>query len=333
MTVSRALNNHGNVHERTLNRVVEAARRLGYVPNSIAKSLVLNRTHTIGVVVPEITHSFFPEAIRGIEEAASGAGYHLILTHSAEDAEKEKEAIHTLEEKCVDGILVSSAQTIVGYQMYEQAMKLGVPLVFFDRCVLGIGATCVRIDDEECAMQITGHLLDHGYTSIAHLSGPQQISIGAARQRGFLRAVHEHSVVCPPELIVESGFQESGGYHAMRILLGLPRGKVPRAVVAVNDPVAFGAMKAIDEAGLRIPEDVAMVGFSDDIRAALMPAPLTTVRQPAYEVGKLGAQKLLALIKDNTAAVEDVVVETVQVIRRSCGCGVSTTTDHGTGES
>ena len=113
----------------------------------------------------------------------------------------------------------------------------------------------------------------------------------------------------------------------MRMLLDLPHEKIPRAVVAVNDPVAFGAMKAIEKGGLRIPEDIAIVGFSDDIRAALMPAPLTTVRQPAYEVGKLGAQKLLALIKDNTATVEDVVVETVQIIRRSCGCD-SPPTEH-----
>lgn len=329
MTVSRALNDRGNVDQHTRSRVIEAARMLGYIPNSIAKSLVLNRTRTIGVVVPEITHSFFPEAIRGIEEAVSGAGYHLILTHSAEDASKEREALLTLEEKCVDGILISSAQTIMDYQLYEQAMSLGIPLVFFDRCVFGIGATCVRIDDEQCAQQITAHLVNHGYTSIAHLSGPQRISIGSARQRGYLRALTEHNLACPPELIVESGLQESGGYDAMLHLLGLPEERVPRAVVAVNDPVAFGAMKAIEDEGLRIPEDVAIVGFSDDIRAALMPAPLTTVRQPAYAVGKLSAQKLLSMIEDNTTCVEDIVVQSEQVIRRSCGCSFELTSSRG----
>jgi DNA-binding LacI/PurR family transcriptional regulator len=118
---------------------------------------------------------------------------------------------------------------------------------------------------------------------------------------------------------VESGFHEAGGYSAMRTLLALPRTQIPRAVVAVNDPAAFGAIKAIQEAGLIIPGDIAIVGFSDDIRAALMPIPLTTVRQPAYEVGKRAAQKLLALIEGRSPAIEEIIVNTEQVIRASCG--------------
>jgi DNA-binding LacI/PurR family transcriptional regulator len=320
MTVSRVMNERANVDAETRRRVLEAAQELGYRPNFIAKSLVLRRTNTIGVVVPEITHSFFPEAIRGIEEVASQAKFHLILTHSAESAEKERDAILTLESSRVDGILVSTAQSVEDPSQYRTILQLGLPIVFFDRCVPGIGASCVSIDDEESAFRITGHLISHGYTRIAHLSGPPKVSIGRARLKGFKRALCEGDLACDENLIVESGFQESGGYAAMKTLLQLPPTARPRAVVAVNDPAAFGAAKAIAEYGLRIPEDVALVGFSDDIRASLLPTPLTTIRQPAYEVGKRAAEKLIALIEGTSPAVEDIVIPAEVVIRQSCGC-------------
>lgn len=320
MTVSRVMNNRANVDEETRRKVLGAAQKLGYSPNHIAKSLVLRKTNTIGVVVPEITHSFFPEAIRGIEGVTYTAGYHLILTHSAENAKREMDAILTLESKRVDGILISTAQSVEDYGLYKHVIRLGVPVVFFDRCVHGIGASCVSIDDEESARRITEHLINHGYRRIAHLSGPQKVSIGRSRLNGFKRALTDRNIPCYDELIVEAGFQESNGYTAMKKLLALPKSKWPRAVVAVNDPAAFGAIKAIQEHGLRIPEDTAIVGFSDDIRAELMPAPLTTVRQPAYEVGKRAAQKLIAIVEGKSPNVEEIVVKTEQVIRHSCGC-------------
>ncbi|NOX38268.1 MAG: LacI family transcriptional regulator [Calditrichaeota bacterium] len=321
MTVSRALNNHSNVDERTRQRILETARRLGYTPNHIAKSLVLKKTFTIGVVVPEITHSFFPEVIRGIEEVAYDAGYQLILTHSAEDFERELKAIQTLEAKRVDGILISTAQTVADYEGYRRLIDMNYPIVFYDRCVEGIGASCVSINDEESAEAITQHLLAHGYKEIAHLCGPQKVSIGRSRLAGFRKALQRAQVPVREEWIVESGFHEEGGYRAMKRLLEQSGNGYPRAVVAVNDPAAFGAMQAIQEAGLRIPEDIAIVGFSDDIRAALMPAPLTTVRQPAYEVGRRAARKLIDIIEEKNTAVEEIVVQTEIVVRRSCGCG------------
>jgi DNA-binding LacI/PurR family transcriptional regulator len=320
MTVSRALNNRPHVDEETRMKVIRTARSLGYSPNHIAKSLVLKKTQTIGVVVPEITHSFFPEAIRGIEEITYRAGYHLILTYSAEDARRERDAILTLESKRVDGILISMAQGVEDYEVYKHLIRVGIPVVFFDRCVHRIGASCVSIDDEESAKRITLHLIDHGYKRIAHLSGPQRVSIGRARLRGFKKALVTGKLEYHKELIAESGFQEGGGYEAMKKLLSLPRRLYPRAVVSVNDPAAFGAIKAIEEHGLRIPDDIAIVGFSDDIRASLMPTPLTTVRQPAYELGKRAAQKLLELIEGTSRRIDEIIVNTDQVIRKSCGC-------------
>ncbi len=320
MTVSRVMNNRADVDEDTRRKVLETAQKLGYIPNHIAQSLVLRKTNTIGVVVPEITHSFFPEAIRGIEGVTYAAGYHLILTHSAEDAKRETDAILTLASKRVDGILISTAQSVEDYGLYKRVIRLGVPVVFFDRCVHGIGASCVTIDDEESARRITEHLINHGYRRIAHLSGPHEQSIASARLNGFKRALADRNIPCYHELVVEAGFQESNGYTAMRKLLALPKSRWPRAVVAVNDPAAFGAIRAIQEHGLKIPEDVAIVGFSDDIRAELMPTPLTTVRQPAYEVGKRAAQKLIAIVEERPPNIEEIIVGTVDVIRQSCGC-------------
>ncbi len=320
MTVSRALNNSSNVDEKTRKAVLKTARELGYFPNHIAKSLVVSKTQTIGVVVPEITHSFFPDAIKGIEEIAYQAGYHIMLTHSAEDASREISAIETLASRRVDGILASVAQSDTEYQIYKQVIDMGLHVVFFDRCVYNIGASCVSINDKESAYKITEHLIKHRYKKISHLRGPLSISIAKERLNGFKKALKKYKINYDKKLIVESGFHEEGGYSAMKKMLEHPPKDWPRAVVAVNDPAAFGAMKAIREKGLRIPQDIAIVGFSDDIRAELMPTPLTTVRQPAYEVGKAAAQKLIAHIENKKDNVENLTVKTELVIRRSCGC-------------
>jgi len=320
MTVSRALNNRPNVDAKTREKVLETARKMGYIPNHIAKSLVLRKTNTIGVVVPEITHSFFPEVVRGIEEVSYQAGYHIILSHTAEDANREISAIETLVSKQVDGLLLSTSQNVADYEVYRQVIQRGVPLVFYDRCVKGIGASCVSLDDAECARKLTEHLISHGYQRIAHISGPPNVLISTTRLEGYRQALAEHGLPVEDELIVEGGFHEGDGYRAMQQLLTLPPEKRPRAVVAVNDPAAFGAMKAIREAGLRIPDDVAIVGFSDDIRANLMEAPLTTIRQNAYEIGRRAARKLIDLIEEKSSQVEEIIVPGELVIRRSCGC-------------
>lgn len=320
MTVSRALNNRPNVDEKTRKKVVETASRMGYTPNLVARSLVTQRTETVGVVVPEITHSFFPEAIRGIEEATYSAGYQLILTHSAENAEREKNALQTLESKRVDGVLLSTAQTVKDYKAYERFAQIGVPMVFFDRCVFDLGLSCVTVDDTRSARRMTRHLIDHGYERIAHLSGSQRVSIGEARLNGYQKALEGAGIPVYEELVVEAGFQEPDGRRAMETLLALPDSKRPDAVFAVNDPAAFGAMKAIQDAGLTIPDDIALVGFSDDIRAALMSVPLTTIRQPAYEIGNKAAQLLVDLIEGKDATTSELILRTDIVIRRSCGC-------------
>lgn len=328
MTVSRALNGKNNVDENTKKRVVEKAHSMGYTPNHVAKSLVSRKTFTIGVVIPEIYHAFFSEVISGIEEVTYKRNYQLFLTNSAEKYEREKNSINALQSKRVDGILISCAETSTDKNFYKRIIKTGLPFVFFDRCIEDIGASCVSVNDYESSKEITNHLIDHGYESIAHLSGAQNVKMAQKRKIGYIDALTGHDIPIRESLIVESGFNEKGGYHAMKSLLERSGNNPPRAVVAINDPAAFGAIKAIKEKGLSIPEDIAIVGFSDDVRSELISCPLTTVRQPAFEIGKKAAQKLIDTIDNSDEPTELIELNNQIIIRESCGCVPDEVTDH-----
>ena len=319
MTVSRALNNSGSVQGKTQERILETARQMGYRPNHIAKSLVSRRTYTLGVVIPEISHSFFPEVIRGIEEVVYDKGYQIILAHSSEDAVREQEVVEMLLSKRVDGIMISCSQNTEDASFFENIAKTDTRIVFFDRCIEDIGISCIGVNDRNAAYKITEHLINLGKRRIAHLKGSGKVSITKNRLLGFEEALHQNRVNTFSELIIESGFQEKGGYEAMKVLLDLPTHKRPDAVFAVNDPVAFGAMEAINEAGLRIPEDMALVGFSDDIRSPLMSVPLTTIHQPAYDMGTKAASKLIRLIENDKELQEKVMLISTLKVRESCG--------------
>jgi DNA-binding LacI/PurR family transcriptional regulator len=177
------------------------------------------------------------------------------------------------------------------------------------------------VNDRSSSRQITEHLInEHGYTKIAYLSGPQEVSIGKKRFDGFKDAMNANGLTVNEDWVVEAGFQEEKGYEAMcRLLDSFPH-DLPEAVATVNDPSAIGAIKAIQEYGLSIPDDLAVVGFTDDVRAPLLESPLTTVHQPAYEVGKRAAQKLIKTIENEQEPVENIIVTTTLKIRSSCGC-------------
>ncbi|HYW34874.1 MAG TPA: LacI family DNA-binding transcriptional regulator [Balneolaceae bacterium] len=321
MTVSRALNDRPNVDDQTKKLIQEKARSMGYTPNHVAKSLVSRKTYTIGVVIPEITHAFFPEVVRGIEEVTNQFDYQLLLTNSNEQFEREKKAIRALRSKRVDGILISTSLTSEDYDFYEKLIESGPKVVFFDRGIENLGASCVSVNDQASSQKITEHLIkEHDYQKIAHLSGPLHVSIGRARYEGYLNALKKHNIPVNEQYIVKAGFQEEKGYKAMKELLKLPDEDRPEAVVAVNDPCAIGAMDAIKENNLSIPDDIALVGFTDDIRAKLLRPPLTTVHQPAYNVGTRAAKKLIETIEDESEPAENIEVLTTLKIRKSCGC-------------
>lgn len=321
MTVSRAINNRPNVDAKTKIDILEMADRMEYTPNHVAKSLVSSRTYTIGVVIPEISHSFFPDVVHGIEEVTKNKTYQIFLTNTSESFQTERQAIDALRSKRVDGILVSSSITDQDISYYKMLVKSGLPLVFFDRCVYDIGASCIGVNDHEASRKITEHLITrHRHARIGFISGSKQVSIAKDRYEGFADAMTAHGRTIDPDCVIEHGFNEKSGFDAMNALFTLPAAKRPRAVVAVNDPVAIGAMDAIRKAGLRVPDDIAIVGFTNDIRAELMYSPLTTVHQPAHDIGNRAATKLIRTIENRDEPVEHIFLDTKLIIRKSCGC-------------
>ncbi len=322
MTVSRAINGRSNVDEKTRERILNKAKEMGYTPNLVAKSLVSQKTFTIGVVIPEISHHFFAEVISGIEKITYSNNFQLILTNSAENFKREKKALETLSSQRVDGILISCSIETQDHSFYKKIADSGIPMVFFDRCITGLGISTVSVDDRIGAKKITNHMIGHSYKKIACFRGPE-ISIGKERFGGFIDAMEENNIPVQEHWILESGFQERGGYDAMQKILDLPKKQWPRAIVTVNDPAAIGAMEAIYEAGLKVPEDFAICGFSDDIRSGLMKSPLTTVRQRPFDIGRIAAEKLIRTIENDDEPIENRVITTELVIRRSCGCSIN----------
>ncbi|MFC1565256.1 LacI family DNA-binding transcriptional regulator [candidate division KSB1 bacterium] len=318
MTVSRALNNKPYVKKKTKEEIFAVAEKLGYTANHIAKSLVSNKTNIIGVVVPEISHSFFPEVIKGIEEVIHEANYQLLFAQSDEDCLREKSAVQTFISQRVDGILISMSETTKDFELFHTIKNRGIPLVFFDRCVYDIGLSCVAIDNKKSAQIVTEYLISNGYRRIAHLICSNAPGVGDKRLEGYKCALKNNNILFDQELVAECGFDKVSGYKAMKNLLNLPGDRWPEAVVTVNDPTAYGAMKAIKESGMQIPEDMAIIGFSNDIISNLMTPSLTTVKQPAYEIGKKASQKLLSHISNSSDPVETIFLETELIIRDTC---------------
>jgi LacI family transcriptional regulator len=318
MTVSKVLNNHADISGATRDRVLAKIEELGYQRNAVARSLTLRRTHTIGIVSPDLMHSFFVEVISGIEPVVSARGYGLLLCCSGEDPAKERAELEMLRGRQVDGIVLASARGSANEDLLEQLTSLGTGLVMIDRDDHpGIECHRVLTDDERVGLLATSHLLDRGRRHVAHIGGPPVVH-AKRREQGWREALRSRNVQIAPDWFVEAGFMESDGYRAMRQLLNV-RPRID-AVFAVNDPAAIGAMKAVWEAGMRVPEDVAVVGVGDIAMADLLRVPLTTVGWSRKEQGLNAAQLLLkGLDNVNGEPPRRVIIPPRVVVRESCG--------------
>ena len=317
-TVSKALNNHDDIGRATRARVLAKVAELGYQPNAVARSLSTRRTRTLGIVIPDLMHSFFVEIIAGFEPVASARGYGLLLCSSNEDATKERAELDLLRQRQVDGVVLASANASGNTDLLQRLTSLGIGLVMIDRDDHP-GVTCDRVvtDDEEVGRLATSHLLAQGYRRIAHIAGPPIVH-ARRREDGYRTALMAAGVRPKGEWVVRGGFMETDGYRAMTKLLG--RKSRVDAVFATNDPAAIGAMKAIWDAGLRVPEDVAMVGVGNIALGDLLRVPLTTVSWSRQEEGRLAAELLLDRIgHPSAAAPRRVVVPPELIVRRSSG--------------
>ncbi len=318
-TVSRALHNHPDISKETKNRVLNLASELDYHINSIAQGLKKKRTNTIGVIVPEIKHDFFAEVISGIEEITYNAGFAIVVCESDEDVNREILNTRALASNRVAGLLVSVSQSTTDCNHFKLLQKKGIPIVFFDRVIDNIEVSKVLVDDYKGAFQIVEYLIQSGYRRIAHIAGPDNISISRERLQGYKEALQQYDYPIDETLIKFGGLNEQDGAKAIRSLLNLEI--LPDAVFAVNDPTAFGAYEVIKKQELRIPEDIAIVGFSNSRLSAYIQPKLTTVDQPGYEVGITAAKLLLdhinAIESNEVFPSRTEIVNTKLIIRQS----------------
>lgn len=300
MTVSKALRNHSDIGEETRRRVVERARELKYQPNLVARSLVSRRTFLIGLIIPDMMHSFFAEIAKGIVEKLEPLGYQLVISNSGERAEAELQQIKLLLARHVDGLIIASAAHNSLASPIEALTSRNARYVLIDRTIKGLDAHYVGVNDEKIGALAVEHLIGQGCRRVAHIRGPE-ISTGVGRLAGYRRTLAKHRLKVPLEYVVASDDGNETGYGAMRRLLRLhPR---PDAVFAYNDPVAAGAIKAILEAGLQVPRDIAVVGAGNVHYSDLLCVPLSTVDQSSLLIGRSAAELLL----ESMAAKEPLV--------------------------
>lgn len=316
-TVSKALRDHPDISTATKHRVLSLAKELDYHPNSIAKSLKKQTTSTVGIIVPSIQIDFFSAVISGVEEVAYGRGFNTVVCQSNENSDREAIHVRTLISNRVAGVLVSVSQTTTSGAHFRALQKQGIPLVFFDRICEDVEADKVVVDDYGGAVQAVRHLIRSGYRMIAHVAGPKNTSIGRDRCRGYVDELERNGIAIDREMITYGGLQQDDGVAALRGFLS--RGKMPDAIFAVNDPVAIGIYDETKRNGLKIPKDVALVGFGNVKLSSYLDPPLTTVRQSPYKLGKAAAGMLLRRIEnpehEMTSAVE--VIETELILRES----------------
>jgi len=292
-TVSRALSNHSAISLETKIRVRKLAAELNYQPNVLAQGLQKKRITAVGVLVPEIRHYFFSAAISGIEEIMYDAGFTIMVCQSWEDNERENNSLEALVSHQIAGLLVSVSEKTRNSAPFQAVLEQGIPMVFFDRILDDIETDCVVVDDFNGAVEAMEYLIQSGYKQIAYIGGPKHLKINQDRLRGYKTVLRRYGLPVRKDWIVTAGLNEKDGENAARQLL---RNRLPKAVFCINDPVAMGVYTVFRENHIRIPLDVAVVGFSDDPIGRLTHPSLTTMSQPATEMGKTAAKLLLEQI-------------------------------------
>lgn len=295
-TVSHVMNQTRPVSEAVTAKVNAAIRQLNYVPSGVARSLRGGQTGTIGLLVPNNTNSYFAELARGIEDYCERDDYCVFLCNSDDDIRKQKNYLRVLREKRIDGLIVASAGDDA--MLAELLKATRVPVVMVDRHISGLRADAVQIDHEAGAYLATRHLIELGHRRVACISGPDGMEVSKLRVNGFLRAMAERQLPVASDAIVQSDFSGHGGYDAAKQLFQTVR---PSAVFASNDMMGIGTLRAAAELGLRVPQDVSVIGFDDiELGRYVYPA-LTTVGQPILLLGEATAQTLLARINGTLA--------------------------------
>jgi len=315
-TVSRALKDHPDISVETKQQVRAMVERMKYKPNAIALSLRNRRSNIIGVIVPELVHHFFSSVISGIEDVAGAAGYNVMLFQSYESYEKEVLNTQALLSSRVDGVLVSISKTSRKFQHIRELMDNGVPVVFFDRACDEVETDKVIVDDFNGAFMAVELLIKGGSRRIAHLAAPQHLQIGYQRQRGYITALEKYGIPVDDSLIIKCDTHEEALEITPKIM-SLPN--PPDGIFTVNDLTATGVLKILKRMNFRVPEDVAVVGFTDGLVSTVTDPPLTTVSQHGFTLGRKAAEILLSRINAGPEVFKPIVevIPTELIIRES----------------
>ncbi len=317
-TVSRSFADPQAVSAELRVRVQEAARALGYRPSRAARALRVGTSQTVGVVIPDLENPFFTAVVRGIDAVLQAAGYTLLLSNADEDTARERNILETFRAEGVAGIIFVPINAAGG--TYRQVLAPPVQVVAVDRLPEDLRADLVTVDNVEGTRIGVAHLFAMGHREVALLGGPSRHSTARERERGYQQALHAAGLPLRSEFVHRGDFREGSGYDGMKALMALRRR--PTAVFVANNLMTLGAFRALHEAGIRIPEEVALVGFDDMPWATSLNPPLTAVSQPAQDIGSSAADLLFDRIARPDRAVRHLILETTLVVRASCGASL-----------
>jgi len=306
-TVSRVLNQKGNVSPKVVQRVEEAIKQLNYIPSGIARSLINRTTGLIGLLIPDIVNPFFPMLARGVEDAAHQYGYTVLLCNTDNDIQTEERYLQKMQQQSVEGMILVSANWL---SISERLSTSQLPIVVCDRYRKDFFIDSVTVDNFQAGFEATQYLIDKGHQDIVYISTSDSIESIWQRESGYKAAMRKHSLnenVQYGTLTIESGYE---------VTQSLLRTHIPSAIFTANDLVALGAMKAVQHKGLRVPEDVAIFGCDDIMFASISSPPLSTIQQPAYQMGVKAMELLIGKI-NGEREVRNITLEHKLIIRES----------------
>lgn len=316
-TVSRALNDHPRISSSTKKAVLKVAKKLNYQPNSLAAALRNGKSHVIGIIVPTADRAFFASVVRGIEEISNKAHYKVMICQSYDIYEKEVMAVDALLNAQVDGIIASLAKTTSNLDHFKRVQNTDIPLILFDRATSGLNVSQVVIDDYMGAYKTVEHLIQQGCKRIAHFTSAMKVSIYKERFRGYREALERHNIPFDETLVIESNLQLEDGRESMKKLLALK--ELPDAIFSASDYGAMGAMQILKENNIKIPQQVALAGFSNEPFTSFTDPPLTSVDQLSISMGNVTAKVFFEQIavKGRKAVPQTITLKPQLVIRGS----------------
>jgi LacI family transcriptional regulator len=315
-TVSRGLNNDFTVKKETIKKIQIVAKQMGYRLNSFASNLRSKKSNTIGVIVPRLNSNFMADVIAGIEKVVNNAGYNLIISQSLETMKKEIINTETMFNNRVDGLLVSTAHDTDNIEHFKTLIKKGVPVIFFDRIFEHTDWPTVKIDNFKASYEATSHLIQQGCKNLFHISGYQAASVYLDRFKGFKQAISDHNLIFNEANVYVNDFSEKSGEQVAQYILSLPN--LPDGVFSSNDLCAVSCMQSLKKFNIKIPNDIAFVGFNNDPLTKVIEPNLSTIDYKGSEMGEVAAQVLLNHLNGtNIKPTHSIILRSELIIRAS----------------